>query len=110
MADKHPKRPRDLNQWAKRMTDIVSGEGSRNDSPHASNAVCTSSPGTSKVMIDGLVEGTTSIFMTRNLSLKTEAPAAMLIAQDRALSGILFDPSGEAGPLTRACHADPVCP
>jgi hypothetical protein len=23
---KHPKRPRDLNQWAKRMTDIVSGE------------------------------------------------------------------------------------
>jgi hypothetical protein len=22
----HPKRPRDLNQWAKRMTDIVSGE------------------------------------------------------------------------------------
>ncbi len=26
MADKHPKRPRDLNQWAKRMTEIVSGE------------------------------------------------------------------------------------
>ena len=26
MAEKHPKRPRDLNQWAKRMTDIVSGE------------------------------------------------------------------------------------
>ena len=26
MAAKHPKRPRDLNQWAKRMTDIVSGE------------------------------------------------------------------------------------
>jgi hypothetical protein len=26
MADKHPKRPRDLNQWAKRMTDIVSGQ------------------------------------------------------------------------------------
>ena len=25
-APKHPKRPRDLNQWAKRMTDIVSGE------------------------------------------------------------------------------------
>ncbi len=22
----HPKRPRDLNQWAKRVTDIVSGE------------------------------------------------------------------------------------
>jgi hypothetical protein len=26
MTDKHPKRPRDLNQWAKRITDIVSGE------------------------------------------------------------------------------------
>jgi hypothetical protein len=26
MAEKHPKRPRDLNQWAKRMTEIVSGE------------------------------------------------------------------------------------
>jgi hypothetical protein len=26
MSEKHPKRPRDLNQWAKRMTDIVSGE------------------------------------------------------------------------------------
>lgn len=26
MADKHPKRPRDPNQWAKRITDIVSGE------------------------------------------------------------------------------------
>jgi hypothetical protein len=25
MAEKHPKRPRDINQWAKRMTDIVSG-------------------------------------------------------------------------------------
>ena len=26
MADKHPKRPRDPNQWAKRITDIVAGE------------------------------------------------------------------------------------
>jgi len=26
MADKHPKRPRDLNQWAKRMVDIATGE------------------------------------------------------------------------------------
>lgn len=25
MADKHPKRPRDLNQWAKRMVDIATG-------------------------------------------------------------------------------------
>ena len=26
MAEKHPKRPRDLNQWAKRMVDIATGE------------------------------------------------------------------------------------
>lgn len=26
MADKRPKRPRDLNQWAKRMVDIATGE------------------------------------------------------------------------------------
>ena len=25
MAEKHPKRPRDLNQWAKRMADIATG-------------------------------------------------------------------------------------
>jgi hypothetical protein len=26
MADKRPKRPRDLNQWAKRMVDLATGE------------------------------------------------------------------------------------
>jgi hypothetical protein len=26
MAEKHPKRPRDLNQWAKTMVDIGTGE------------------------------------------------------------------------------------
>lgn len=26
MSEKHPKRPRDLNQWAKRMVDIATGE------------------------------------------------------------------------------------
>ena len=26
MVEKHPKRPRDLNQWAKRMVDIATGE------------------------------------------------------------------------------------
>ena len=26
MPEKHPKRPRDLNQWAKRMVDIATGE------------------------------------------------------------------------------------
>ena len=25
MAEKHPKRPRDLNEWAKRMVDIATG-------------------------------------------------------------------------------------
>ncbi|HEY8096452.1 MAG TPA: hypothetical protein VIE65_10230 [Methylobacter sp.] len=29
MAEKHPKRPRDLNQWAKRMLDIAHGRGKR---------------------------------------------------------------------------------
>ena len=28
MAEKHPKRPRDLNEWAKRMVDIATGEAS----------------------------------------------------------------------------------
>ena len=26
MPEKHPKRPRDLNQWAKRMVDIATGD------------------------------------------------------------------------------------
>jgi 1,2-phenylacetyl-CoA epoxidase PaaB subunit len=26
MASKHPKRPRDVNQWAKRMVDIATGQ------------------------------------------------------------------------------------
>ncbi len=26
MAEKHPKRPRDLNQWARRMVDIATGD------------------------------------------------------------------------------------
>lgn len=28
MPEKHPKRPRDLNQWAKRMVDIATGDAS----------------------------------------------------------------------------------
>jgi hypothetical protein len=28
MMEKHPKRPRDLNQWAKRMVDIATGDAS----------------------------------------------------------------------------------
>jgi hypothetical protein len=26
MAEKHPKRPRDMNQWAKRMVDLATGQ------------------------------------------------------------------------------------
>jgi hypothetical protein len=26
MAEKHPKRPRDMNQWAKRMVEIATGQ------------------------------------------------------------------------------------
>ena len=26
MTEEHPKRPRDLNQWAKRMIDVATGE------------------------------------------------------------------------------------
>ena len=34
MVEKHPKRPRDLNQWAKRMVDIATGEvGDREPTP-----------------------------------------------------------------------------
>jgi hypothetical protein len=36
MGEEHPKRPRDLNQWAKRMIDIATGE--------ASNAEVSSAP------------------------------------------------------------------
>lgn len=28
MTEKHPKRPRDLNQWAKHMVDLATGEAS----------------------------------------------------------------------------------
>jgi hypothetical protein len=31
MTEKHPKRPRDLNQWAKRMVDLATGEASDRD-------------------------------------------------------------------------------
>jgi hypothetical protein len=39
MAEKHPKRPRDLNQWAKRMVDIATGEvDDREPTPEVVNA------------------------------------------------------------------------
>ena len=31
MAEKHPKRPRDMNQWAKRMVDLATGNASEDD-------------------------------------------------------------------------------
>jgi hypothetical protein len=34
MDEKHPKRPRDLNQWAKRMVDIATGEAAEEPPPN----------------------------------------------------------------------------
>jgi hypothetical protein len=31
MAQKQPKRPRDLNQWAKRIVDLATGEGEEHE-------------------------------------------------------------------------------
>ncbi len=31
MTEKHPKRPRDLNQWAKHMVDLATGEASEKE-------------------------------------------------------------------------------
>jgi hypothetical protein len=33
MPNKAPKRPRDLNEWAKRMVDIATGEVSESNAP-----------------------------------------------------------------------------
>jgi hypothetical protein len=35
MDEKHPKRPRDLNQWAKRMVDIATGASEDQRGPRA---------------------------------------------------------------------------
>jgi len=32
MTEKHPKRPRDLNQWAKHMVDLATGEANDRES------------------------------------------------------------------------------
>lgn len=40
MAEKHPKRPRDLNQWAKHMVDLATGEAQ--DIPPATKAEAAS--------------------------------------------------------------------
>jgi hypothetical protein len=37
MVEKHPKRPRDLNQWAKRMVDIATGETTGGTPPRTRN-------------------------------------------------------------------------
>src|SRR5438105_2898411 len=38
MTGKHPKRPRDLNQWAKRMVDIATGEAEDDRPAESSDA------------------------------------------------------------------------
>jgi hypothetical protein len=37
MAPKHPKRPRDLNQWAKRMVDLATGAAQEPDPNEGKN-------------------------------------------------------------------------
>ena len=39
MAEKHPKRPRDLNQWAKHMVDLATGEANDDLPPKDAAAV-----------------------------------------------------------------------
>lgn len=38
MAEKPPKRPLDLNQWAKRMVDVATGEAQEAPAKHAGKA------------------------------------------------------------------------
>lgn len=38
MDGKHPKRPRDLNQWAKQITDIAAGEAEAGPEPRKNAA------------------------------------------------------------------------
>lgn len=38
MADKHPKRPRDLNQWAKHMVDLTTGAAQDESTPPRNEA------------------------------------------------------------------------
>ncbi len=54
MAEKHPKRPRDLNQWAKHMVDIATGEAEgekserQSKSAPAKRAIPSAKPGAAK--------------------------------------------------------------
>jgi hypothetical protein len=41
-ADKHPKRPRDLNQWAKRMVDLATGNAQEPDPNEGKDAAAVS--------------------------------------------------------------------
>jgi len=42
MAEKHPKRPRDLNQWAKRMVDLATGNAVENQANATKDAAAVS--------------------------------------------------------------------
>jgi hypothetical protein len=48
MAEKHPKRPRDLNQWAKLMVDIATGEASDALKENEKRPIKSASPRKSK--------------------------------------------------------------
>ena len=42
MAAKHPKRPRDLNQWAKHMVDLATGRAQEHDPDKGKDAAAVS--------------------------------------------------------------------
>ena len=42
MPEKHPKRPRDINQWAKHMVDIVTGAAKEHDPDVGKDAAAVS--------------------------------------------------------------------
>ena len=51
MTDKHPKRRRDLNQWAKRMVDIATGEAQEAAESGPSKAASGSRGGTKRATL-----------------------------------------------------------
>ncbi len=78
MAEKHPKRPRDLNQWAKRMVDIATGAvEDREPTPEEQGK----DPAAVKRGRLGGVKG--GVARARKLSAKDRSEAAALAARAR---------------------------
>jgi hypothetical protein len=72
MPAKHPKRPRDLNQWAKHMVDLASGAVQEPDIPKESPAAELGRRGG---MIGGKVRASRMTPKQRSLSAKKAAKA-----------------------------------